>query len=169
MDPFIGQIILFAGNFAPRGWAFCDGQLLPIASNTALFSLVGTTYGGDGRNTFALPDLRGRVPVHVGRGPGLQEWRWGERSGNDTVQLSAQNVPAHTHTLYGVAGLAEEDAPAGNFLGGAEVYAANGSLVAMNPSSIGPSESARIPVPVTQPSLGLYFIIALQGIFPSRG
>jgi microcystin-dependent protein len=98
-DPYIGEISLFAGNFAPRSWAFCDGQLLPIAQNTALFSLLGTTYGGDGRTTFGLPDLRGRAAVHVGRGPGLSDWRWGEKGGTETVTLNLNQLPAHSHTV----------------------------------------------------------------------
>ncbi|MGC4087610.1 MAG: tail fiber protein [Polyangiaceae bacterium] len=99
MEPFIGMIIVFAGNFAPRGWALCNGQLLPIAQNTALFSILGTTYGGDGRTTFALPDLRGRVPVHPGQGPGLSNYSLGQVSGTETVTLTTQNLPAHTHTF----------------------------------------------------------------------
>jgi microcystin-dependent protein len=97
MDPFIGEIIMFAGTFAPRGWAFCDGQLLPIAANQALFSIVGTAYGGDGRATFALPDLRGRVPVHPGTGPGLSTRKLGQRSGSETNTLLIDNLAPHTH------------------------------------------------------------------------
>lgn len=97
MDPFLAQIIMFGGNFAPRGWAFCDGQLLPIASNSALFSLLGTTYGGDGRTTFALPDLRGRTPIHPGTGPGLSTYVLGQRGGEERVTLNQLQIPSHTH------------------------------------------------------------------------
>ncbi|TKB56627.1 phage tail protein [Ferrimonas aestuarii] len=97
MDPFIAQIIMFGGNFAPRGWAFCNGQLMAISSNNALFSLIGTTYGGDGRSTFALPDLRGRAPIHAGTGPGLTTRPLGYRSGTETVTLTPNQMPQHTH------------------------------------------------------------------------
>jgi microcystin-dependent protein len=99
MDPFIGQLMLFAGNFAPRGWAFCNGQLLPINQNTALFSLLGTTYGGDGRNTFGLPDLRGRVPIGMGQGPGFANIQQGEMAGSPTVTLTSAQMPAHNHAV----------------------------------------------------------------------
>ena len=96
MDPFIGLIVMFGGNFAPRGWALCDGQLLSISSNSALFSILGTTYGGDGRTTFGLPDLRGRVPMHPGTGPGLSPRTLGQKSGTETVQLTTAQLPPHT-------------------------------------------------------------------------
>tara|TARA_R110000787_G_scaffold76919_4_gene169366 strand:- start:1053 stop:1652 length:600 start_codon:yes stop_codon:yes gene_type:complete len=105
MDPFIGQIMLFAGNFAPRTWAFCDGALLAISSNTALFSILGTTYGGDGRTTFALPDLRGRTPIGPRRGPGLSDYKLGQRSGVETVTLNTLQIPSHFHTTTNNAGL----------------------------------------------------------------
>ncbi len=101
MDPFIGQIMMFGGNFAPRGWALCDGQLLAISSNTALFSIIGTTYGGDGRTTFALPDLRGRASIHPGNGPGLSAYRLGERGGVEDVTLSSRQIPSHNHAVSG--------------------------------------------------------------------
>ena len=100
-DPFVAEIKIFAGNFAPRGWAFCNGQLLPIAQNTALFSLIGTTYGGDGRTTTALPNMEDRAPMHPGNGPGLTNRRLGERGGVETVTLSASNMPAHAHLFVG--------------------------------------------------------------------
>src|SRR5687767_4324920 len=100
MDEFIGIVKIFAGNFAPRGWMFCQGQLLSIAQNTALFSILGTTYGGNGQTTFALPDLRGRVPVGVGQGPGLPSMSLGEMSGATSATMTIQNMPAHTHALY---------------------------------------------------------------------
>jgi len=98
LDPFIGEIIMFAGNFAPRGWAFCDGQLLPISQNSALFSILGTTYGGDGRTTFALPDLRGRVPIHAGSGPGLSYRNLGAKEGQEEMSLTVSQIPSHTHS-----------------------------------------------------------------------
>ena len=97
-DPFIGQIVMFAGNFAPRGWALCDGQLLPIAQNQALFSILGATYGGDGGTSFALPDLRGRVPLHAGQGPGLNDYNLGQQGGVEQVTLNTSNLPAHSYT-----------------------------------------------------------------------
>jgi microcystin-dependent protein len=99
VEPFIAEIMMFAGNFAPRGWALCDGQLLSVSSNAALFSLLGTTYGGDGRTTFALPDLRGRTAIHPGSGPGLSTRRLGERGGSETTTLSISQMPAHNHTI----------------------------------------------------------------------
>ena len=110
-DPFIGEISLFASNFAPRGWALCDGQLLPISTNTALFALLGTTYGGDGRTTFGLPDLRGRLPVHAGTGPGLTQRRLGERSGVEQVTLSTTELPSHGHAVRGNSGVANRQSP----------------------------------------------------------
>ncbi|MCP3973971.1 MAG: phage tail protein [bacterium] len=98
-DPYLGEISWFAGNFAPRGWALCNGQLLQISQNPALFSVLGTTYGGDGRTTFALPDMRGRSPIHMGTGPGLSNRRLGERGGSETTTISVANLPAHTHTI----------------------------------------------------------------------
>tara|TARA_R110001592_G_scaffold23628_1_gene92415 strand:- start:1353 stop:1979 length:627 start_codon:yes stop_codon:yes gene_type:complete len=104
MDPFIGEIVMFAGNFPPRDWAYCDGQLLAIASNTPLFSIIGTTYGGDGRTTFALPDLRGRAPIHQGHGPGLSTRPIGQRSGEEMVTLNVTQMPSHTHTITSAPG-----------------------------------------------------------------
>ncbi len=99
MDPFIGEIIMFGGNFAPRSWALCDGQLLPINQHSALFSILGTIYGGDGRTTFALPDLRGRAAIHAGHGPGLSDRRLGSRSGTETTTIQIHNLPVHSHTV----------------------------------------------------------------------
>ena len=114
-DPFIGEIIMFAGNFAPRGWALCDGQLLSIAQNSALFSILGTTYGGDGRTTFGLPDLRGRVAVHEGTGPGLPNIRLGQKGGAVNHTLTQGQLPPHTHTVACSGGAADSDTPVGNF------------------------------------------------------
>lgn len=172
MDSFIGSIILFAGNFAPRGWAFCDGQLLSIAQNSALFSILGTTYGGDGRNTFALPDLRGRVPVQQGQGPGLPNVSLGEHAGSPTVTLTTGQMPAHNHSVA-----ASQNATTTNPSGGVpandargtplSIYAAQSDGTQMNPQMIGVAGGNQ-PVSIQQPYLGLNFIICLQGIYPSR-
>lgn len=184
MEPFLGEIIMFAGNFAPRGWALCDGQLLPIAQNTALFSLLGTTYGGDGRTTFALPDLRGRFAMHPGNGPGLTPRRLGQRGGKENVVLTIANMPAHNHlpgTLKGTIQTNEEDGTSdepsgknfGNFSAGTP-FNANA-----NDSSMAP-DSVKIDSGVTGNTGGgqqfnienpyecVNYIIALQGTFPSR-
>jgi len=140
MDPFLAQIILFGGNFAPRGWAFCDGQLLAINQYQALFSLLGTTFGGDGRTTFALPDLRGRAPIHAGSGPGLTTRRLGEKGGTETNQLNSLQLPAHGHPLA-----------TGIPLGGTSANVGNNQ-----------------PVNNMPPYLAVNYIIAIQGTFPSR-
>ncbi len=170
-EPFIAEVRIFAGNFAPRGWSFCDGQLLPIAQNTALFSLIGTTYGGDGRTTTALPNLQGRAPMHPGSGPGLSTRRLGERVGAETVTLAQANLPPHTHSYHGVEDGADKTAPAGNLLGEAneDFYADVGSntLVAMASSAMATTGGGQTHANM-QPFLTLNFIIALQGVYPSR-
>ncbi len=182
MDPFIAQIMLFGGNFAPRGWAFCDGQLLAISQNTALFSLIGTLYGGDGRTTFALPDLRGRVAVHPGTGPGLSNITLGERGGVENVGLNNSNLPAHTHvistTLPVSANTANQHVPAaGSVLAPAldnSGLDATTFVQDINPANSIPVNSSigatggNIPFNIRNPYLGITHIIALQGIFPSR-
>jgi microcystin-dependent protein len=145
-EPFLAEIILFAGNFAPRGWAFCQGQILSIAQNTALFSLLGTTYGGNGTTTFALPDLRGRVPVGQGQGPGLSAYTLGEVSGSESRTLTVNQLASHTHV----------------------VNASNGSATGTRPSGNVPSGGGSQPFDTRQPYLVLNYIIALVGIFPSR-
>lgn len=117
MDPFIGQIVLFAGNFAPRGWAFCEGQLLPISQNSALFSILGTTYGGDGRTTFALPDLRGRVAIQPGRGPGLSDYRLGAKGGEEHVTLNISQIPNHNHHVNAVNTAGDSSSPTNHLMG----------------------------------------------------
>jgi microcystin-dependent protein len=166
-DPFIAEIKMFAGNFAPRGWAFCDGQTLSIAQNTALFSLVGTTYGGDGVTTFKLPDLRGRVPIHQGQGPGLSPYVLGEVSGSESITLTTANLPAHSHPANSTQAQASGTRPAGAVpaAGGAYNTASDGST--MNNGFIG-NTGANQPFDNHQPSLCVNFIIALEGIFPSR-
>jgi microcystin-dependent protein len=172
-EPFIGEIILFAGNFAPRGWALCNGQLLSIAQNTALFSILGTTYGGDGRVTFALPDLRGRVPMHAGQGPGLTNRTLGEMSGQETVTLIITEIPAHNH-LVNCSGSGSVDTPVNDVPGLATdtsrnpINAYNPTADAlMAPNMIQPSGGSQ-PHNNLQPYLVVNYIIAMEGIFPSR-
>ena len=218
MEPFIAQIMLFGGNFAPRGWAFCDGSLLPISQNTALFSLIGTIYGGDGRTTFALPDLRGRAPIHQGHMPGGQySYRLGQRGGQESNTLNTSHLPAHNHpvsgsgggisgsataTISGAPGVTmnvsdDNDAgeePNGNYLGkndAGALYASghNGTMasgaisadaetlavsadtsglsVNMSGLSTGNTGGGQ-PIQNMQPDIAMNYIIALQGIFPSR-
>lgn len=170
-NPFVGEIIIFGGNFAIRNYAFCNGQLLQISQNTALFSLFGTTYGGDGRTTFGLPNLQGRVPMGWGRGPGLTPRVIGQKTGADTVALVTANLPNHTHTGR----VAEEDATTTNVSGQAlaiadtNVYRETGTQVTMGADSI--SDTGANPAaahPNDQPYLSLNFIVALQGVYPSR-
>jgi microcystin-dependent protein len=169
-EPFIGQITIFAGNFAPRGWAFCHGQLLPIAQNTALFSLLGTIYGGDGRTTFALPDLRGRAPIHFGQGPGLSNYNLGELGGVESVTLLAAQMPVHTHTLVGANVPANNTAPGGQLMAETreDAYAGAAQPVAMDPSAVGAAGGSQ-PHENRPPYLAINYIIALVGIYPSRG
>ena len=170
-SPFLGEIRLFAGNFAPRGWAFCDGQLLAVSQNDALFSLLGTTYGGDGRTTFGLPDLRGRAPVHFGNGPGLANVSLGQGFGAETATLTANQLPAHSHTLQGSTNPATQSDPTSNVLGspqGDNIYtAAGGTQVAMHADSIGNTGGNQSHQNM-QPSIGINCIISLTGTFPSR-
>jgi microcystin-dependent protein len=174
-EPFIGEIRIVGFTFAPRGWALCNGQLLSIAQNTALFSLLGTTYGGNGTSTFALPDLQGRFPMHFGTGPGLTPRTQGEVSGTETVTLLTTQMPAHTHlatvTLRGNSGDASADTPQANVPARAEVYSAGAANVDLNASAATASvQTAGGDQPHTNmpPYLVLNFIIALEGIFPSR-
>lgn len=179
MDEFLGIIKLFAGNFAPRGWAFCQGQLLAISQNTALFSILGTTYGGDGRTTFALPDLRGRVPVGFGSGPGLPSFEQGQTGGEVAHTLLQPELPAHTHALAVSNANASVSTPAqGNTIAtpgamsGREFiptlgYTNTPPNTALNPQSVGVAGSS-MPHNNMQPYLGLNYIICLEGIYPSR-
>lgn len=172
-EPFLAEIKIFAGNFAPHGYAFCNGQLLPIAQNTALFSLIGTTYGGDGRSTTALPDLRGRAPMHPGRGPGLTSRRLGEQSGVETVTLTEAQLPNHSHTPRAAEDRGEDDEPVNAFPAagtpGAPFYKASpAALVDMAPQAL-PAVGGGLPHNNMQPYLTLNFIIALVGLYPSRG
>ncbi len=169
-DPFLGQIDYFGFNFNPRGWALCDGQILPIAQNQALFSLLGITFGGDGRTTFALPDMRGRIPVHDGdqAGPGLTRRNLGSRGGVEEVTLSAAQIPSHTHTLRGNTGAGNQVLPAGNALADDspdETYRNEAPNTDMHAGSIGATSGAHNNMP---PFLVVSCNIATQGIFPSR-
>lgn len=171
-NPFLAEIRLFAGNFAPTGWATCDGQLIPISQNTALFSLLGTNYGGDGRTTFALPNFQDRVPMHYDQGPGLSYHVIGETGGATSVTLLTQQMPAHTHAAQGFVGRGTNANTPGPQLAvaasqGSQVYAPAGAAANFDPSMLGVQGGGQAHNNV-MPSLGLTFIIALQGIFPSR-
>jgi microcystin-dependent protein len=168
-EPFLGELRLMPYTFAPQGWAFCNGQILSIAQNTALFSLLGTTYGGDGRSTFALPDLRGRVPISAGQGPGLSNYTLGEVSGTETVTLDTTQLPAHRHTVVANSGPASTGRPDGAVPArtSANAYAVAPDETAMNAGMLGVSGGSQ-PHNNLQPFLVLNWCIALQGIFPSR-
>lgn len=170
-EPFIGEIRMFGGNFAPLGWAFCNGQLLSIAENDALFTLIGTTYGGDGQNTFALPDLRGRIPIHMGTGAGLSPRTLGESSGTETVTLTVNQLPAHDHQFVGTSSSASVASPA------SAVVAAPSTVDLYRPAAIPGSNMAPDALSLTggsqphdniQPFQCISFIIALEGIFPTQ-
>lgn len=167
MDPFLGQIQAFGFNFAPRGWALCDGQLLPIASNTALFSLLGTTYGGDGRTTFALPDLRGRTGVHMGQGPGLTDRALGSKGGEEQVVLTEGQLPAHGHSLVAAAEAADQSKPSGNQLASGNFYHAATNDAKLAETSIGKTGSNQ-PHDNMPPYLTINWCIALVGVYPAR-
>jgi microcystin-dependent protein len=173
---FIGHIMAFASNFAPSGWAFCQGQLLSIAQNTALFSILGTTYGGNGQTTFGLPDFRGRVPIGAGQGPGLPNYQLGEMGGTTTVALTTSNMPSHTHTATVSVGVSDSiaslDEPIGAILstGNSPLYntvaQANGTMA---PGTLTlATAGASTPIDLYKPYLGINYVICLQGIFPSR-
>ena len=168
-DPFLGEIMIFGGNFPPRGWATCDGQLLPIAQNQALFSLLGTTYGGNGVTTFALPDLRGRVPIHYGQGPGLAPHTLGERGGEESHTLTAAEMPAHTHVGRGSSAVGTSAVPGGNVVArnAAQIpqYSASADT-SLAPGAIG-SAGGGIPHNNMQPYLAVQYVIALVGFYPS--
>ncbi|HEY8209241.1 MAG TPA: tail fiber protein [Myxococcaceae bacterium] len=179
-EPFLGEVRMFGGNFAPRGWAFCNGQLLSIAQNTALFSLLGTTYGGDGVTTFALPNLQGRFPMHWGNGQGLSQRTLGEVTGTESVTLTTNQMPSHTHAVTIGANTSDgnTDAPAGAVWAkavdgsGNPISAYVSGLNPLTNTTMAPATSSATggnqPMPVMNPFLCLSFIIALEGIFPSR-
>ncbi|MBT8216356.1 MAG: tail fiber protein [Acidimicrobiia bacterium] len=171
-EPFVGEIRMFAGNFAPRGWAFCDGQLLAVSQNDALFSLLGTIYGGDGRTTFGLPDLRGRVPIHAGTGPGLSPRRLGAKAGEESVTLTINQMPSHTHQLRASNAQASSTDPTGRSTGKADkfTYGPAASFpppVDMNSAAITNTGGGQRHTNL-MPALCVNFIIALFGIYPSR-
>lgn len=172
-DPFVAEIRIFGFNFAPRGWAFCDGQLLPLSQNTALFSLLGTTYGGNGASNFALPNLQGRAPMHPGQGPGLSLHDLGETGGSETVTLLANEMPNHNHGLRASQGDGNEISPNNQLfatgIGGVATYApANaGATTPLDAGAIALS-GGGLPHNNMQPYLTLNFCIALQGVFPPR-
>ena len=171
-DPFVAEIRIFPFNFAPRGWAFCNGQILPISQNTALFSLLGTTYGGNGQSTFALPDMQGNAPMHPGQGPGLSLHDLGETGGSQTVTLLQSEIPAHSHSQMGNTTTATKSIATGNSFAKASTMLpylapAGAPLVNMAQQAISPAGGDQ-PHNNMQPYLTLYFNIALQGVFPPR-
>jgi microcystin-dependent protein len=179
MDPLLAMIFAFGSNFAPQGYLFCSGQLLAISSNTAVFSLLGTTYGGNGQTNFALPDLRGRAPIGQGQGPGLSNYVLGQAGGVESVSISISNLPAHTHqlnantlpgsavpgtTTYLAAGPPTGSGPNANVL---NIYTANAPNTTLSPGSIS-TVGGNQPVSLLQPYLAISYIIAMNGIFPTR-
>jgi microcystin-dependent protein len=172
-NPFVAEIRIFAGNFAPTGWATCDGQLLPISQNTALFSLLGTTYGGDGKSTFALPNLQGSAPLQQGQGPGLSLRDQGEIGGEQNVTLLQTEMPAHIHTAVAASGTGQPDPTNNAWASGAKGFGSiyspsvNASNVQMNPFALSIA-GGNLPHNNMMPYLCLTFIIALQGVFPPR-
>ena len=172
-DPFVAEIRIFPFNFAPRGWAWCDGQLLPLSQNTALFSLLGTTYGGNGKSNFALPDLQGRAPMHPGQGPGLSLHDLGETGGSEIVTLLQSEMPSHPHTMRANTDIADVQTPS-NARSIARSQNANAykppsgqPVVQLNPGALAPAGGDQ-PHNNLQPYLTLYFNIALQGVYPPR-
>jgi microcystin-dependent protein len=170
LDPFLGEIMLFAGTFAPQGYLFCEGQILPIASYTALFSLLGTQYGGNGINTFALPDLRGRAPIHAGQGPGLPNYSQGQIGGEATHTLTVAEMPQHSHVAHADTGNGTTSSPAGALPAhdpaGTPVYGTN-AVASLSGNAIA-TTGGNQPHNVQSPYLALRWCIATQGIFPSR-
>lgn len=171
-DPFVAEIRIFPFNFAPKGWAWCDGQLMPLSQNTALFSLLGTTYGGNGKSNFALPDLQGRAPMHPGQGPGLSLHDLGETGGSETVTLLESEIPSHSHTLRASSDDGDLKAPTNTRV---LARSTNGSLYQNSDAGIQPMSAQALtsaggdqPHNNMQPYLTFYFCIALQGVFPPR-
>ena len=171
-DPFVAEIRIFPFNFAPKGWAWCDGQLLPLSQNTALFSLLGTTYGGHGKSNFALPDLQGRAPMHPGQGPGLSLHDLGETGGSETVTLLESEIPAHSHAMRALGDPADVQAPSSvvtlaRSSGGSAYSTTTSGLASMADQALAPA-GGDAPHNNMQPYLTFYFCIALQGVFPPR-
>ncbi|NLB14380.1 MAG: phage tail protein [Gammaproteobacteria bacterium] len=171
-DPFVAEIRIFPFNFAPRGWAWCDGQLMTLSKNTALFSLQGPTYGRNGKSNFALPDLQGRAPMHPGQGPGLSLHDLGETGGSETVTLLESEIPAHTHALGVVNDIGDDRMPTPDSVlarsTGGQLYGVPGAMVPLSPSALAPRGGDQ-PHNNLMPYLTFYFCIALQGVFPPRG
>jgi microcystin-dependent protein len=172
-EPYIGSIVLFAGPFEIMNWAYCDGRLLPIASYSALFAVIGTTFGGNGTSNFALPDLRGRVPIQQGVGPGLSQYNLGQPGGGERVTLTTNNLPPHSHPVNALSSAAGRGtSPASGLLStpanAVEIYNTGTPNTQMSPAMIG-NTGTSLPVSVMQPYLPLNYLIALNGLFPSRG
>lgn len=170
MDPYIGEIRMFAGNFAPVGWAFCQGQILSISEYDALFALLGTTYGGDGQTTFALPDLRGRIPLHAGQNPATgSTYALGQMSGTETVTLTAQQIPAHTHTVQAVAGTGDQASPANGLWATSSLneYSNQGANAAMAANAVFAAGGSQ-PHDNMMPYQCINFIIATEGLWPPQ-
>ncbi|MDQ5929487.1 MAG: hypothetical protein QG594_1266 [Bacteroidota bacterium] len=179
-QPYVGEVRLFAGNFAPNGWFFCDGQLLPISEYDTLFMLIGTTYGGDGQTTFALPDLRGRVPIGMGQGPGLSNRILGEKAGQETITLTTANMPQHNHegrivvsntnattqTPTTTTAIANSGTLSGRTYSSNLSYNTGGNNTTLQ-TVVTQSTGTSVPVKITKPSLGINYIISAFGIFPS--
>lgn len=171
-EPFVGEIRMFAGNFAPRSWAFCDGQLLAVSQNDALFSLFGTIYGGDGRTTFGLPDMRGRLPMHAGTGPGLSQRRLGAKTGQENVTLTSNQLPSHNHNMTANSAAGDSSTPSGSFAKDATssnlyINALTSTTTSMNPNMVKDTGGSRAHTNL-MPFLCVNFIVALFGIYPSR-
>ncbi|MFM9905533.1 MAG: phage tail protein [Pyrinomonadaceae bacterium] len=170
-DPFVAEIRIFPFNFAPRGWAWCNGQLLPLSQNTALFSLLGTTYGGDGKSTFALPNMQGSAPMHPGQGPGLSLHDLGETGGSEAVSLLSSQIPAHSHTWSASNQDSIDQSPVGELfaggVGGVSTFAAPSAIQQMNQNTLTPT-GFDAPHNNMMPYLTLNFNIAMQGVFPPR-
>ena len=171
-NQFVGEIRIFAGNFAPLGWAFCDGSTIAITDNEVLFTLIGTTYGGDGQNTFALPDLRGRIAIHQGQSAGGSNYIIGQRAGSESVTLTLNQIPAHNHSVVGNSGNAVSSAPANNFLAAQpdllEFIPGANANATMKSNAIANSSGGSLPHDNMMPVLAVSYIISLFGIFPSQ-
>ena len=173
-DPFVAEIRMFPFNFAPKGWAFCNGQIMPISQNTALFSLLGTTYGGDGKSNFALPNMQGNAPIHAGQGPGLSLYDLGQTGGSETVTLLESEIPSHSHAMMSAPTIVAADSNicTGNSMGKSSQGSAYSAFNAANVVQLSPDALALAggeqPHNNMQPYLTLNFCIALQGVFPPR-
>jgi microcystin-dependent protein len=167
-EPYIGEIRIFAGSFAPQGWAYCDGSTISIADNDTLFTLLGTTYGGDGQTTFKLPDLRGRIPLHMGTST-FGTYTLGQQAGTENVTLTTQQIPGHTHAIAANNGAANVGTPAGNIFGSATIshYASPGGAGATGPIATASGGTSQ-PHSNIMPYLGISFIISLYGVYPSQ-